>query len=156
VSSRSGNLYVLRQLLVDRLQIGKRELRVDRLDIGNRIDLTGDVYDVVIRETAHDMCHSVGLAYVRQELVAEAFSLRCTSDEPRDVDEFDDGRNHFLRLGNLRQLLQSGVRYRYDADVRLDRAKGVVLRRDAGFGKGVEQSGLAHVGQSDDTALEAH
>ena len=40
--------------------------------------------------------------------------------------------------------------------VRLDGAEGIVLRRDAGLCQGVEEGGLADVGQSDDAALEAH
>ena len=35
-------------------------------------------------------------------------------------------------------------------------AEGMVLRCDAGAGDGVEQGGLADVGQADDTALEGH
>lgn len=38
--------------------------------------------------------------------------------------------------------------------VRLDGAEGIVLRRDTRLGQGVEESGLADVGQADDAALE--
>ena len=41
-----------------------------------------------------------------------------------------------------------------DADVRLDGAERIVLRRDAGLGERVEQGGLADVGQADDAALQ--
>src|SRR5690606_15792025 len=40
--------------------------------------------------------------------------------------------------------------------VRLDGAEREVLRGDAGLGQGVEQGGLADVGQADDAAVESH
>ena len=35
-------------------------------------------------------------------------------------------------------------------------AKGVVLGGDTGLGQGIEEGGLADVGQADDSAFEAH
>jgi hypothetical protein len=55
-----------------------------------------------------------------------------------------------------RQRGQPRVGQFHHADVGLDGAEGVVLGGDAGFGEGVEKRGLAHVGQADDAALEAH
>ena len=43
-----------------------------------------------------------------------------------------------------------------DADVGLDGAERIVLRRDAGLGQGVEEGGLADVGQADDAAFQSH
>src|SRR5690606_32622913 len=73
-----------------------------------------------------------------------------------DVDEFHGGGDHALGLDDLRQGVQARVGHRYDAAVRLDSAEGEVLRGDAGFGQGVEQGGLADVGQADDAAVESH
>ena len=42
------------------------------------------------------------------------------------------------------------------ADIGLDGAERIVLGSDAGLGQGVEEGGLADVGQADDAALEAH
>ncbi len=49
--------------------------------------LAGDVHDVVVLEAAHDVRDRVDFADVREELVAEAFALRCAGDEAGDVDE---------------------------------------------------------------------
>jgi hypothetical protein len=42
------------------------------------------------------------------------------------------------------------------AGVGFDRAKGVILSRDARFGQGVEQGGFANVGQTHDAAFQTH
>ena len=44
------------------------------------------------------------------------------------------------------QLLQTWVRHFDNARIGLDRAKGVILSRDARFGQGVEQGGFTNVG----------
>ena len=64
----------------------------------DRIDLAGDVHDVGVLEAAHDMRDRVGLADVREELVAEALALRRARDEARDVDELDDAGMIFCGL----------------------------------------------------------
>ena len=61
-----------------------------------------------------------------------------------------------LRLDDLRQLREPRIGHLDDADVGLDGAEGIVLRGDARLGQRVEQGGLAHVGQSDDAAFQAH
>jgi hypothetical protein len=48
------------------------------------------------------------------------------------------------------------VRHFNDADVRLDSAEGIIFRRNARFGQGVEEGGFADVGQADDAAFERH
>ena len=79
-------------------EIGERQLGVDDLDVGDRIDLAGDVDDVVVVEAAHHVRDRVGLADVGEELVAEAFALGRAGDQAGDVDELHDRRNHLLRL----------------------------------------------------------
>jgi hypothetical protein len=62
----------------------------------------------------------------------------------------------FCGLTMAGQRSEARVGHFDDADVRLDGAEGIVLRRDAGLGQGVEEGGLADVGQADDAAFEAH
>ena len=108
--------------------------------------------DVVVVEAAHDMDDGVALADVAEELVAEAGTLACALDEAGDVHELHDGGGLFVGLPDLSQLVQPLVRHCYDAGVRLDGAEGIVCSFSIfGGGDGVEQSGLAHVGQADDT-----
>ena len=108
--------------------------------------------DVVVVKAAHHMHDGVALADVAQELVAQAGTLAGTLHQTGDVHELHDGGGLFVGLPDLGQLVQPLVRHRHDAGVRLDGAEGIVCSlRILGGGDGVEQSGLAHVGQADDT-----
>ncbi len=51
------------------------QLGVDRLEVVLRVDGALDVHDVVVGEAAHDLRDRVGLADVREELVAEPLTL---------------------------------------------------------------------------------
>ncbi len=136
--------------------VGQRQFGLDDFDVVDRADLAGHVDDVRVFEAAHDVDDGVRLADVRQELVAQALALRRAGHEARDVDELDDGLDDTLRLDDGRQLVDARIRHLDDADVRLDGAERVVFSRDAGLGQGVEQGGLADVGQADDAAFETH
>ncbi len=129
---------------------------MDHLDVGDRVDLSGDMDDVGVLEAAHDVGDRVGLADIREELVAETLALRCARDQSRDVDELHDRGDDLLRLVDRGELFQARVGYFDHADVGLDGAERIVLRGDARLGERVEERGLAHVGQPDDAALEAH
>ena len=87
-----------------------------------------------------------------KELVAKAGALTCALHQTRNVHELHDGGSFFVGLPDLGQLVQPLVRHCHDAGVRLDGAERIVCSlRVLGGGNGVEQSGLAHVGQADDT-----
>jgi hypothetical protein len=156
VVARLGDLGRARQRLLDRRQVSQAELGLDHLDVGDRVDPAGDVDDVLVVEAADDVDDRIGLADVGEELVAEALALRRAGDEPGDVDELDNRRDDPLRLDDRREGAEPRVGQLDDADVRLDRAERIVLGRDARLGEGVEESGLADVGQAHDAAFEAH
>ena len=62
----------------------------------------------------------------------------------------------FLLVCQIGQLVQPLVRHSHDAGVRLNGAEGVVCGlRVFGGGNGVEQGGLAHVRQADNTKLHS-
>ena len=84
------------QAALDRIEIGERELGVDDFDVVERLDAAGDVHDVVVLEAAHDVRDRIGLADVRQELVAETFALGRAGDQAGDVDELDRRRQDAL------------------------------------------------------------
>src|SRR6185312_1312997 len=92
-----------------------------------------------------------------EKLVAKAFALAGAADEASDVDELDLGFDFLPGLGDRRDLVETCIRHRDAADVRLDRAEGIVrsLRR-GGLGQGVEKRRFADVRQADDAAAEAH
>ena len=144
------------QPALDSIQIGERQLGVDHFDVVERLDATRDVHDVVILEAAHDMRNRIRLADVRQELVAEAFALGSAGDQAGDVHEFDCCRQDARRLHDAREHVETRVGHGHDADVRIDRAERIVLRRDLRARQRIEERRLADVRQTDDAALDAH
>jgi hypothetical protein len=98
----------------------------------------------------------IGFADMRQELVAQPFALARPRHQARNVDELDDGRDDAFGLHDRGELVQARVGQFDDADVRLDRAEGIVFRSDPGLCQRVEQGGFPHVGQPYNPALQAH
>ena len=144
------------QLLLAAVEVGEDQFEVDDLDVALGVDTVGDVNDVVILEAAHHVGNGIGLADVGEELVAQAFALRRAFYQAGDIDELHGGRQHALRLDDFSQCIQARVGHWHDAAVGFDGAEREVLGRDPGFGEGVEQGGLADVGQADDAAVESH
>src|SRR3546814_11313028 len=74
--------------------------------------------------------------------------------QSRDIDEGELGRDDLLAARDRGELVEPVVGDRDIADVRLDRAEGVIGRlRRLRPGQRVEQGGLAHIGQPDDPAF---
>ena len=107
------------------------------------------MYDLGAVEASHHMDDSVALAYVLQELVAQAFALGCAADKARDVDELDGGGSVFLGTVVIGQPVQTAVRDCDRADVWLDGAERVVGRLRAGIRYGIEKGALTNVGEPD-------
>ena len=150
------SLLCTQQPTLDGVEISERQLGVDHFDVVERLDAARDVHDVVVFEAAHDVRDRVRLANVRQELVAETFALGCTGDQAGDVDEFDGRGQDARRLDDAGQHIQTRVGHRHDADVRIDRAERIVLRRDLRARQRIEERRLADVRQTDDAALDTH
>ncbi len=154
--ARLGGTRRLVERPFDRFQIGQREFGVDRFDVVDRVDRARHMRHVVVLEAADDVRDRVGLADVRQELVAEALALRGAGHQPGDIDELHGRRNDFLRLGDVRQRLQARIGHLDHADVRLDRAERIVLGRDLRRRERIEQCRFANVRQADDAAGNSH
>ncbi len=111
--------------------------------------------DIVIIETTHDVHDGIDLADVGEELVAKAFPLTRASNKAGDIDEFNRGRDDFIRLGDLAKRVQTSIRNLNDAHVWVDRAKRIVCRLSlARARKSVEQCAFAHIGETYDTSLK--
>ena len=78
------------------------------------------------------------------------------ADQPGDVGEPDGGRYDPGQVVQPGERRQPRVRYFDDADIRLDGGERVVRGQHAGPGQGIEQGGLADVGQADDADGQAH
>ena len=114
------------------------------------------MHDVLVLEAAHHVRHGVCVPDVAQERVALALTLRRAADEPCDIDELDRRRNHLFRLVQLHQLVETGIRDRDNADVRVDGAKRVIRRFRLLVGEGVEEGRLTDVRQADDANGQSH
>jgi hypothetical protein len=143
------------QAFVDRFKVGENQLRCDGLDVADRINRTGDVMNVRVLKTAHDLDDGVHFADVAEEFVAETFAFRRALHQPGDIHELDGGGNDDGGLRDPSQRRQPRVRHGHDADVRIDRAKRIIGRlRLPRAGDGVEQSGFPHVRETDNSGFE--
>ena len=136
---------------VDHLEVSHDELGVDDLNIAQRVGRALDMSDIGVFKAAHDMDDRVAAADVGQKLVSEALALRRALDETRDVDKFNHSGRELLGVMLVAQPLEPLVRHRNDADVRVDGAERVVVRRDARVRDGIEKRGFADIRQADDT-----
>ena len=153
-----GSLGHPARAVLNDLKVREDQLVVNGIDVSDGVHGLGlghvlhHMDDVVVIKAAHHVHDGITLADVAQELVAQACTLAGTLDQTGDVYKLNDGRCLFVGLPDLGQLVQPLVRHCHDAGVRLDGAEGIVCSlRILGGGDGVEQSGLAHVGQADDT-----
>ena len=70
-----GNTAVAVEDAIGGLQVCERQLDIDYLDVVYRRNAPSHMYDVGVGEAAHNVRDGVGLAHVRQELIAEALAL---------------------------------------------------------------------------------
>ena len=142
---------------LEHLEVGEQQLVLDDRDVARGVDRPLHVDDVAVLEAADDLEDRVRVADVREELVAEPLALARALHEPRDVDELDRRVDDVLRVDHVREDREARVGDGHDRRVRLDRAEGEVLRlRVLRAGEGVEEGGLADVGQADDADVECH
>jgi len=145
------------QAPLEAVEIGEHELGLHRLSVANGIDGTFHMGDVAVLEAAQHMGDGVDGADVAEELVAQAFAAGRAAHETGDVDEFELGRNDLRRFRELGANLEPLVGDGDAAQIGLDGAKGIVRRfRRLRRGERVEERALAHIGKTNDAAIEAH
>ena len=150
VSALHG-LLALVDAALHHLDVGHDQLQVDDVDVTQRIGAALHMGDIAVLEAADHMDDGVGGTDVGQELVAQTLALGSALDQACDVDELDDGRGGLLGGVEVGQPLQTLVGHGNHTHIGVDGAEGVVVGRNAGVGDGIEQSGLAHIGQTNDT-----
>ena len=110
---------------------------------------------VVVFKAADDVNDRIHLTDVGQELVSQSFTLARTFHKPSDVDKFHPSGNDFRTTAEIAEQLQPGIRHSHRADIGLDRAEREIGCLGLSVGdQGVEKSGFAHVGQSDDSGFK--
>jgi hypothetical protein len=149
-----GHLGEPQHALLHGLQVGQRQLGVDHFDVGDGIDAAGHVHHVVVLEAAHHMGDGVGLADMARNLLPSPSPLEAPATSPAMSTNSMAVGITFCGLTMAASLHEPRVRHRHHAHVGIDGAEGIVLRLDARRGQGVEQGGLADIGQTDDTAFE--
>ena len=141
--------------LLDGGKVRQDELCGDNLNVSYGINRTRNMVNIRALKAADDLDDGINFADVAKELVAEPFSLACPFHETRDVNEFDGGRNDFLRFRKRRKLFQALVGDIDDAKIGLNRTEGKVCCVSfARAGDRVEERGLADIGQPGDTCFE--
>ena len=133
------------------LDVRHHQLQVDDVDVAQRIGAALHVGDIAVLEAANHMDDGIGGADVAQELVAQTLALACALDQTGDVNELDDGGGGLLGGIEIAQPLQPLIGHGDHAHIGVDGAEGIVVGGNTGIGDGIEQSGLANIGQSDDT-----
>ncbi len=128
------------QPFLDRLQVGQHQLGGHNPDVPLGVNVPGNMDNIRILKAAHDLDHRVHLTDVAEELVAEPLPVRCALDQARNVHKPEGGRNLGADLDHLGELGQTWVRHTDDAQVGLDGAERVILRRGlVRAGDGVEE-----------------
>ena len=126
-----GVLLRLVDAAVDHFKVGHDQLGVDDVDVAQRVGRTLNVRDVCVVEAAHDMDDGVAAADVGKELVSQTLAFGRTLDQTRDVDEFDHSGGELLGVVLVAQPFEPLVRHGHNADVRVDGAERIVVRRNA-------------------------
>src|SRR5437763_7416496 len=140
---------------LQRRQIGQHKLGVDNFDVFNRIDRSTDMMNVAILEAANHLHNRIDFANVTEELIAEAFARTRPFNESSDINELNRGRHNFWRMRDLSKSRQTRIWNGDDADVRINRAKGIILGwRFVRARNSVKERRLADVRQSDDTSAQ--
>src|ERR1019366_3271407 len=141
--------------LGDRLEVGELELELEHVDVPDGIDPFLDVGDVGILECAHHQRGGIGFADVAEEPIAESLAAAPATHQPRDVREGDRRRDHLGRLEQRGEPIETRIRDRDDAGVRLDGRERVVADRGASLRHRVEERRFPGVRQPDDADTEA-
>ena len=136
--------------------VGQRQFGLDHGDIVQRADLAGNVDHVRVFKAAHHVDDGVGFADMRQELVAQTFTLGSTSDQASDIYKFHRGWQDAFWLDDFCQGIQARIRHFDHAHIRFDSTERIVFSGNARFGEGVEEGRFTDVGQANDAAFEAH
>ena len=138
------------------LQVAQLQLGVDHLLVAHGVDCAVDVGHVVVVEAAQHVNDGIGLAYVGQKLVAQALALAGAFHKAGNVDNLDGGGHDALGVHKLGQLVEAIIGDGDHPHIGLDGAERKVCRLRLGVRQAVEQSGLAHVGESHNTTLKCH
>ena len=153
-SFSSSGVLLLEQILLHPLQprfhlsqVADHQVELDVGDVANRIERAAGVRNRVILKDAQHVDQRIDRAQVGKI----SGLLQRLLPNRAHVGILHLRVNQFARIALRRQPVQPVVGNRGDADVRLARVGAAV--GDIRAGKYLEQRGLAHLGQADDSSL---
>ena len=139
------------QTALAHLGIGENQLQIDDINVTQGIGAAFHVGHVAVVKAAHNVDDGIGRADVGEKLVSQSFAPGRALDQTGDVNKLNHGGREFLRMMQIAQPFQALVRHLHDADIGIDRAERIIVRRNSGVGDGVEQRGFSNIWQTDDT-----
>ena len=128
-----------RDRLLEGLHVGEDQFGIYGLHVFRRRHTAFDMHDVVILECAQHLADRIGLANVREELVAETGTLARALHDAGDVDEGHRSRKLALGTEDLGQLSEAGIRNADHTGVGLDGRERVVRGEHVVLGQRVEE-----------------
>ena len=138
--------------LLRAFKVGEKKFRFNGVHVAQGVDAAVHMGDVLIVEAAHHFHDGGTFADVGQKLIAQSFAFARASHKACDIHEIHGGVNGFGGLHQFGEGIHALVGHGHGGLVGFDGAEGVV--RGFGvlrLGESVEQSGFAHVGQTDDS-----
>ncbi len=114
---------------LQRSEVCQYEFGVYHFNVANRINRGADVMNVGILKTTHDLDDSLDFADMMEELIPKAFTCARTFYQPCNIYKLDCRRCDLFRARNLGDPFQSGIGHDHHADIRINRAEGIILRR---------------------------
>jgi hypothetical protein len=112
------------------------------------------VHNLAILKNANNVTNHLTFADMSEELIAETFAMGGTLDQTGNIDEFDRRGDDFRGLIQLSELIETRVRDRHDADIRLDGGEGIISRKRTRVGKRIKKRGFTYIRETDDANLE--
>ena len=107
------------------------------------------MHDIIILKAADDVDDSINLANMSKEFIPETLAAVRTANKTRYIDEFDRCRDKALWVIHLIEHIKPVVGNIYDADIRLDRAEGVVRSLCACFGDRIKKGAFTDIRKPD-------
>ena len=97
------------QSLFNRCQIGQTKLGLNHFNVRYWVYLAGHVNHVVVFKAAHHIHCGVGLADMRQKLVAQALTRAGTRHQACNIHKLDNRFLYFLRVNDGGQLVKPRI-----------------------------------------------
>ena len=108
------------------MKVGEHQFGIYHVGVCQRIDLAGDMGDLIAFKTTEHVGNRRDLADVPKKLIAQSFALARAGNQACDIEELQLRRNKAFRLGQPCDYRHAFIGYRYPTGIGLDRAERVI------------------------------